>query len=499
MARISYLHPGIIPLKGLILLYLRKNNLPTIDLILRDKKLIAKLGIKLKHDKIISRASENLVKKILGSPLQRNQEESVGIDTTRLNYLAKSVFINYGLTETKEYQVENNDYWKIFENKILSVPEYLKDINSKKYYRYLSDKEKRLVDDYIARKIGEFINSDDINNYCVYYWNDEKRSIETATVQINNSEKSAIIKYYRFNGNKWETKSVQRSGIKFYSSSSTIFLNFTDENSDSHHRTDICLSVHGDYKQMQYLKGSYSTSRNNADMPVAGIILFEKKGSFIDAYNAATKTIIGDKIEVPPYIYFDLMGYRFNVAETTNITDSSRLSTHEIYQILNEIKGTYVFGYLEESLKKIHKGICYIAENGRVITRIHYEKKKEIEGYVINRINFNSDIIRISNFYDHALDHSKFEYTLKIVKDDNKRVTYLEGIYSGVHDFKPKSGEIYFIKKEFETYEQLEKNTIPSKFHIINDKEYAENSDEFKLIKYLTTKNNDRKYLLFPR
>lgn len=498
MAREKAHFLSIVHLRILITLYARTQNISIIPHKIISNNDIKSIGAKLEAKKIIKNNSSNLVRKLTGFPLQKKIEDSEGIEKEKLNILAKLVMEHYKITGTE--QIKKNNYLDLFVEKVIIIPQYLIKLNEKKYYKFLTKEEKELVDNYVERKINELIvDSPYIHHYCIYFWNELFRKIETATLQINTKDKTANIKYnHKIKGN-WVIKSEQTTDTFHYHNSSTMYLNFIDEDINKKHlRTNLCLSIHeSDFTDLKYIKGTYSSSRANADIPVCGIMLLESHNSYSEAHKTATKlNLETNEIEVDPSIEFELMSFHYLIKEENKLINKAAFKTYETYKLISEIKGAYIFGFLYsknefEKPDAIILGLCYIEPNGGVISKV---KGEDVKGFIINRMHYNDDVFRMINYVNKPTDKAKNNYSLRVVRNSDS-VTHLIGVYAGIHDFKPRAGEVFFIKKpEFESYKALCASIKPCLINIENTDSYQNDSDKLELINYLTNKLPNKEY-----
>jgi len=493
MARNKAPFPSIVHLKVLMELYTKMHQIPSYPDRISEKMFVEKLTSCLVKDKILEGKSKNLVDKLRGLPFQKREEDSEGIEIERIEKLSKKIFDFYHL----ENSIENFNgefYWNAVQN-LIPVPDYLKHINSEKYYKYLSYINKNLVDGFVERKVNELIDSsDDIHTYCMYYFNESNKQIEVGVLQLNKKEEKATVKYF-YRDEKWITKSVQRTdkpGGLFRLSQSTFYINLVEEDdSKAHLRTNICLAVHDtDFYSLKVIKGTYSTSRQNVDMPVAGMLILEKRKSFPEAEKAA-------KDGVDPRITFDIWKQRISVNEP-KILSFDDFASHKIFKVVERIAGSYYFGFFKNrAISKdpkpiITRGICFIEPSGRVTMQL--AEAEIYQGFVDNDIYYNNDIVCITNFFGKSTDSFKYKYTLKLIKDksDGYKVNELNGIYCGVNELEPRSGRIVFIrcKESFKNFDELKNSGID--YNRLHDLDKLKKSEEVELFNKL----KESKYMI---
>ena len=488
---------SIIHLKALLELYIRTKNIPKFPGKISESRFIEALGDCLEKDKILKKKSANLVNKLRGLPFQSSSESSEGIDTEKLDKIAAFIIHEYELD--KRWDINADEFqWNIFEQKSFEVPDHLRHVQDFKYYKFLSHADKVAVDGFVERKISELIlYSDDLHNYCMYYWDELNKKINVALLQINKKEETAVLKYVQYENEKWSSKSVQRTnrpGGLFQMGDSTCFLNFAEEDDKKLYlRTNICLSVHtSDFYSLKYIKGTYSTSRQHAGMPVAGELLLEKKRTFQEATKTSQEKV-DNKIE------FELLGQRIAIKDTqTRSFEDFR--SYNIQKVLSRISGAYVLGFFKNrgGSKKVKlaitRGICFIEESGRVTMQIS-DSTEIIHGYVNNNIHYDNSIICITNFFDKSTDSFKYNYILKLIKDNKNsfEINELSGIYAGVTELLPRSGKIVFLRTpgNFGNFEQLKMTGI--EFGRLLDLKKL-NSEEKELYKKLI----EQTYFILP-
>lgn len=469
MARQKAPYPSIVHLKLLMDMYIRINKIPAYPEHTTEKAFFEKLTSRLVEDRVVQENSRNLVDKLFGFPFQKTSAQAEGIDTEKLEIFTEAVWkrCNLGII----YPEPEDFYWFYFKETIAPLPEHLKNLQNKRYYKYLTLDERKAVDEFCERKISEIMPSNDyVLYYNMYYWNDNYRDVEIAILTINYKEDVAIVKYtYNVNG-RAITKTVQRTdqeGGQFSLKNNTLYLNCVEEDINKQHlRTSLCIAVYdSDYPSLSYLKGTYSSSRQNATRPVAGMLMLEKRNNFQEALNAVRD------VNVKATIKLELIGELMMVSDE-KLRTLSDLSSSKIYNILEQVEGVYHIGFYKKGSdnRQVTPGVCYIQSSGKVMLKVTH--LPVVVGFVDTRADAGDDILVIRNFYSVDKYHYNYTYTLRVIKDKKVEampVIRLEGIYSGISEFSPRTGKIILVKDTDNiNFEDLLEKTSFERFDVGN-------------------------------
>lgn len=440
---------SIVHLKLLMELYVRHYQIPQFPDLTSEKHFFEKLTSCLSNDKIVEEKSKNLVNKLYGFPFQKSAKEAEGIDTEKIEAFAQCVWEHCSLSSN--FPDINEFYWAAFQEVVASMPEHLKHLQDKRYYKYLSDAERQMVDDFIDRKINEIAPpAKDLAFYNLYYWNESERNVETAVLTLNHREEVAIVKYVYLVDGQLKTKTVQRTdqnGGLYKLNNNTLYLNCVEEDVTKQHlRTNFAIAVYdSDYPSLKYLKGTYSASRQNATHPVAGTLILEKKDNFKEALDT-----IRDK-KVPEEIQLELMDEHF-ICSNEKLRSLSDLDTSRHFKALQLIKGVYFIGFLKKEPngngnREITTGICCIYPSGKVLVNMIH--KPHFTGSILRDIDMATNVVALGNFYNSEGDDYRYTYYLEMIKTQSKdAIERLEGVYAGLSQTNnsPRAGKIVLVK-----------------------------------------------------
>ena len=445
-------YPSIVHLRILMRLYyhLKKlaSNLPS-------SKFYRNLYESLREDKIVEGFTPPLFDKLTSHTATKEKYEKLeGISEKILDSLTNYVCSGHTGLDIKNNSNETITTWQSFVS-LIGTATYLNidRITQARYYGRLENAEKEIVDRFTERKVYELIPADtDICVYTMYYWNEIDNKTEQAIVTINLKKEYAVLKYLK---EKEGSHSVQRTDVPggsfyFKPGNNTIYLNFVEEDANkSFHRTNICLAIRSiDFGQLALIKGTFSTSRQSGEKPASGVLLFRKRTSFKEAYQA-----IKNDEKIPNYIQIEILGHRYTLGDEKIRTDSD-LSTYRLRRLIEKVNGAYVVGFIrkqspENTQWAIRKGLFFIHDNGVFDSKITPDGPLS-RGYVTNSLYMGDDSIRLCNFFDDPFDHYKYDYFLKLHKDKKSidyKLLYLIGSYAGMSEGAPRSGEIFFIKQ----------------------------------------------------
>jgi len=420
----------------------------------------------------------------LGFPFQSKSENCEGIEIEKLNLIAKRV-IEYHHLAVISKTVPDRFQWGYFEREVIKIPDHLKDIQEKKYYKFLSTEEKSGVDGFISSRLNELLlENDEVVNYCVYFWNKSRKAYRVAIIQVTNGIQAASYTLLDFVDGQWLVDSVQRTnspGGLFKPVNNTLFMHFVEEDGRKPHlRTNLCMSIPAsDFYKEKYLIGILSSSSQNGQMPMAAAVMMERKISYREAYETVT-----NEDGIKPEIHFELLDQRLEIMGRKY----DKFRTSKIQPILDEVAGPYLFGFLKKrtDFKKdpilITKGICFIERNGMVTSKVS-ESSRITKGYIENDYYYDEDIICIKNFFDEGHDDFKYRYTLRVIREKvktNLPIIRLDGVYSGV-DSIPRAGKIIFIRlKNFNSFNEMDSSELRYKRVDINDKTLSKEDRDFK-------------------
>ncbi|MBS1683222.1 MAG: hypothetical protein JSS76_00600 [Bacteroidetes bacterium] len=452
--------PHPIHLRLLMELYLRAAGLYNKDESIEPRRYLKKFSDLVKADKILSEkkadaegtVSLNLFNKLLGNPYQSIEAGvfTEGIKISILDNIAEKVIRHYklGIKDKEDERIHKGEHWDFFIHKVAPIPEYFKYMAGT-YYKYLPLPERQIIDRYSLTVLNELLNDDNaIMHFRLYFWESRSKRIETACLQIDATNKTATLKYFK--PGKEEVASVHRTdlGGSFSTHNSTLHLTFVDEDPrNTHIRTYMCIAIHHTrLDSAVILKGTYITSVNRGHSPVAGELILQRYST----YKEIVHDVANEK-EVDHRLYLDLINKRTEIVESA-IDTYKDLKSNSISKLVGKIQGAYYFGFLssiqmiKEKSATVTKGICFIEPNGVVHTKI--KDGNEVRGYVNNDIYHNEHTFVISNFFD-GNDDFKYHYTLTAIKtsdDDDASVIGLEGVYSGVYSDNPRAGQIFYVK-----------------------------------------------------
>lgn len=469
--------PGIVHLKLLVSLYLKHKRIPFNKNTVQEKDVQKQLAFFLKKDEITKENSTNLFDKLLGNPYNKDFNTVEGIAISVLNKISQKVINAYPLSLNSQ-NLEIGFAWNTFYESI-KLPQHLISLNSKKYYKYLSEEEKKMVDLFIDRELNELIPTEhDSHFFVAYYWHESDKKISCSTIQIyKNPEHVAIVKYHHLKNDMLYTHIVQRSDIdggfiKF--ERNILYISLVDEDNSRAFRTFINLRIHSSsLNNINILEGTYCSSILGATTPTSGKVVIQR----VNTYQKALDIVVG-KEKVDNSITFELLQSRQSstVNEIKNIKD---FPTSKLYELIKKVKGGYTFGYIPShnnlDKKIIAKGYCFISETG--IVQFKLNNRNEYTGYIETDRYYSNSSFSMSIFFESSVDDFKFNFILEIVTlKNNGSVLQLKGIYSGIDKLKPNAGQVIFIKQEgIKDYTEF---TISSKIDI-NDF----NSDSTKLSK----------------
>lgn len=454
MSRAFSIIPHPAQLKLLMDLLLYSNNIISkiiYDYEISDFNKIAEVLPKyVKDDKQI-RPTINTVKKLLGKPHDNTQK----IEVKTLEQIVQSVssYMNLLINENDDYP-----YWEAFTS-TYQLPKGKLDYAINKYYYSIRDTDKILLDEFVTTHLTILTNKEKDNYYySLHYWSPTLQKIHTAVLIINENNKYATLEYYRVIDNNVEKASIQSTHIKgglFRNNLSVLILNFIDINENKNNMVTniIFAAAKYEFNQLPFLKGTYSSNKDNGTKPVCGVMIAVKQSNYDDIIQ-----IIQGKRNIEDIVCFELLEQRIEITPQP-INDKFEFEKSIFSKLLSKLKGIYVLAFIKrkENLKlqtKITKGVCEIFENG--IVRIRVGTAEEIlEGSILNETYYSSEYVQFKNYIKNTkIDNhkSKYQYNLKLSIDVDKTgrpLLYLYGIYSGIEvnsGTRIRSGKIIFIK-----------------------------------------------------
>lgn len=448
--------PSIIPLKVLMELYLRKTNIPKFPEKLTESEFVQELTNRLSTDNVVPKNGNRLVNRLRGMPMQNSLEDCEGIPLKHINEFAKLVIEEYSLGNRLNLGASAY-YWDSFE-KFFEIPKRFEKIKGKGYYKFLDRDEQRDVDAFVARITDEIMYGEKfIHNYCVYFWNHESRRARVGLLQLDAIHEHATYMFLEFENDE-KIKTIQRThgtkGVYQVCNNTLVIQTEDDDPIGISLRYSFYIAIREKkYYDSKYLKGIITFPSQNGHVPTSCIAIFEKHESRETAIN-----VIKSPNAIPPEIYLELIDKRLEVPEDSSTL--KRFRSHETYKTLSEIYGAYLFGFYKNGSNKkiLTLGICYIHQNGMMLSRI-IDSHEDTTGYVMSDMFHGRDVICLTNFFDNIPNRFKYQYTLEIQRDvqiDGKRTICLEGFYAGIVQEKPRTAKIVFLKQnEFQSFKEM--------------------------------------------
>jgi hypothetical protein len=442
--------PSITHLRLLIALYGKLRKIPPYPDLTTEPQFVDSLQKALNRDGIVKQSSRNFIYKIIGMPYQ-SPDDDEGVSTLKLDAIAKVVIEGFAMEDKFNIQPNETIYWGKFVQFSFVVPDYLGSIQAKKYYKFLDPYQRGLVDEFVNQQM-EFLlgNKREVHTYSVYVWSGRSFQVVTGILQLNLKKSYAIYTYQTSSNGILTNRITARtdvSGGAFKISDGAVFLNFVEQNPQKDNiRLNFIISARDlDFTSLPMLKAVLSTAADNGHTPVTSLVMLEKRRDLLDA-----ERLVHDPSLLNEHLCFDVMNKRMVIEESGFNTSS--INSWKTFDVLTEIRGAYAVVFKTLTNAHGNKGnigisFCFIEGNGLVSFNSHAQFK--LRCYVSQEY-VGSDFICISHFEDDGKEKLKFDYKLRILRDESKEVTMLSGSYSTIYRQEEElSGDTVFLKLNF--------------------------------------------------
>lgn len=467
------------------------HNAPSRDSV-SEKQYFLIIGEILERYGIVKQMSINQILKLLGKPYQKDLIEADGIDMSVLNQLAKSLLDSL-IGEKLKTLPKTQGYWDYFVKEVVRPPLEMQAFNEKRYYKYLSEKEKNSIDNFVHLRISELSVDKDIHNYIVYFWGNNELGVCVALLQINERTSEVNYNYFTQTAHGWTPRvSFQYSADRkdkgeFLITQNLCVLHLIEPDTERFYkRMTIYIQLNKDFFTSKMFKGELLIFASETDTPAACEVVIEKRSSYLDAMQIIKK----EKI-IEPQICLELTKRRVSASAVRynplqGLKDIQYRS-EKTYERVRFIAGEYYFGYIAGSRSErrgsLVIGHAVFNSNGNV--SLYVAHQPEIKNYVDNVHYLGKDLIRILPMHE---DHESLSFlcNLKIHSTTNdfgeERLDFLDGSALGLRESNILASDIVFFKfdKKFETI----RDRIPLRFIKLTDPDLSSNQYYSKLRSY---------------
>lgn len=441
--------PPLIAAQALHNLYREARGIPKWPEQISEAPYIESLTQALIEDKVIGLEGNNkFTNNLRSKPQESSPERAPGIDTTRLDKIARIVIDHFNLRKFFNLHHEIKYPWHTFSNIIFPTPHHLAYLNEKKYSKFLTLEERQIIESHLSRKYNELglIKSPTVN-YCLYLWNDDVKEVFCAIIVINPVNKTASYSFYTKDGTGWSPRTVMKS-TNFQHGGATLFIDLVEEDEQKPYvKANLFLSLLDvQFTNLPIIKGILISSGNNATAPLSFEVVLEKCGSFFEAYSKAI-----EPAKRNPLLCLEVIKKRLDI-NSTNIFAENKLKSYPLYKLLEELNGYYQIAYVTQDGAhhgpgKLSSGLCYIGLDGIILIQMN-NSKGILKAYIDQQVYRGDKFLCINYFLSQASDEYDMQYRLEVERDHKNGgiVKYLYGCFSGFIRGTIYKGDISFLK-----------------------------------------------------
>jgi hypothetical protein len=298
MGRTQEPFPSITRMTLLMMLYAEMNNIESVKEI-GEQRHRENLSEVLFRDRAISKSSRNLVNKLRGYPSYDSEKEcDEGTKIESLDVIAHKVIEHYGFQKPDgSARPDLTNPWIFFSKSLFQVPDRLRDLERKKYYKYLSESEKRDVDLFVCRTMAELVSNRPQMKTWLMLHQGEANGLQPFIFQIDSKERTCFVTAFFQIDEKWFISKrwyAKTPSNVFEYSQYCLSLTLANENPQSQESCQLMLLTNGHQETPSHIKGMLVSAENRKPGKlVSAAVFLGIKNSYSDAFEIIQKNELG--------------------------------------------------------------------------------------------------------------------------------------------------------------------------------------------------------------